>query len=206
MTQTFRRLDNRHGGGHNRAAVVAYLKNEVDPLLRHGRGNQQVMRDLFCAAAEAHQLVGWMAYDVGQEHEGRDYHRHAVRLAQHAGDNALAAEMLAGMSHHAAFFRSAEVAIDLALAAHQAARPAGLPTLLSEVAVLEAHGLAIQGDKRASLAALGRAERAFEISRNGTDKPAWLAYFDGAYLAAKFAHFSRPWSPWRGRALRPTFA
>lgn len=55
---------------------------------------------------------------------------------------------------------------------------------------MEAHGLALQGDKTGCLAALSRAEDAFNKS-DAEERPAWLAYFDHAYLAAKFAHAFR---------------
>jgi hypothetical protein len=65
MTQTFRRLDNRFGGGHARSAVTNYLASDVLPLFREGRYRDDVRRDLFAAVAELNQLAGWIAYDVG---------------------------------------------------------------------------------------------------------------------------------------------
>jgi tetratricopeptide (TPR) repeat protein len=149
-----------------------------------------VKDDLYEAAAELHQLAGWMAYDIGQASEGRQRLRQALRLCNKAGNDGLYAEMLAGMSHHAAFLGSPETAVDLALAAQHAAKNAGIAALSAEVAVMEAHGLALQGDKQGCLAALREAERAF-CRFNAADTPAWLSYFDGAYLAAKFAHSFR---------------
>lgn len=189
-TQTFRRLDNRYGGGHSRSTVTAHLKSVVEPLLRNGTARSDVIDDLYCAAAELEQLAGWMAYDVGQASEGRQHFRRALKLCNEAGNDALSAEMLAGMSHHAAFLRSPEVAIDLALAAQKPAKSASIPALRSEVAVMEAHGLALKGDKQSCLAALREAERVFSRF-NAVDTPVWLCYFDDAYLAAKFAHTFR---------------
>jgi hypothetical protein len=137
-----------------------------------------------------HQLAGWMSYDVGQADAGRQHLRHALRLCQDAGDEALAGEMLAGMSHHAAFHGAPESAVDLALAARQAAKRSGIVALQAESAVMEAHGLALQGDKSGCLDALGEAEQTFSGVR-AADTPEWLSYFDDAYLAAKFAHAFR---------------
>jgi hypothetical protein len=159
-------------------------------MLHDGRAHSAVRNKLFTAAAELHQLAGWVAYDTGHAHAGRAHLRTALRLCQDVGDLALSAEMLAGMSHHAAFHGAPESAVDLALAARQTARQAGLPALESESAVMEAHGLALQRDKQGCLAALRDAENAFWAIDRG-DSPPWLSYFDGAYLSAKFAHTFR---------------
>lgn len=190
VTSAFRRVDNKYGGGHSRSALTSYLNANVEPMLHNGRAQSTVRDELFTAAAELHQLAGWMAYDTGHANAGQNHMRTALRLCQKAGDNALSAEMLAGMSHHAAFHGAPESAVDLALAARQMARQTGLPALKSESAVMEAHGLALQGDKQGCLAALRDAENAFSAIDHA-DSPQWLAYFDGAYLSAKFAHTFR---------------
>jgi tetratricopeptide (TPR) repeat protein len=190
MTQTFRRLDNRFGGGRTRSAVTNYLTTDVLPLLHDGRCRDSVHRELFTAVAELDQLAGWIAYDVGDIDSGRRHLRNAMRLCQDAGDDALAGEMLAGMSHQAAFLRSATLARDLAQAAKDNAKRAGMPALVSESAVMEAHGLALMNDAQGCLAALRESEQAFAAAED-RDRPEWLGYFDGAYLAAKFGHCFR---------------
>ncbi|QFZ22930.1 XRE family transcriptional regulator [Saccharothrix syringae] len=190
MTRTFRQLDNRFGGGHARATVSQYLVGEAVPLLRAGRFRDGVRRELFGAVAEMNQLAGWMAYDVGDVDAGRKHLRQALRLCKDVGDDALAAEMLAGMSHHAAFFRSPLVAVDLARGARDSASRTGLGVLQAEAAVMEAHGLALQRDSRKAVAVLREAEALFSAAE-GSSVPEWLGYFDAAYLAAKFAHCFR---------------
>jgi transcriptional regulator with XRE-family HTH domain len=190
MTQTFRRLDNRFGGGHARSALTNYLASDVLPVLRKGRYLDDVRRDLFAAVAELHQLGGWMAYDVGDTGSGRRYLQQAMHLSQDIGDDALTGEMLAGMSHQAAFLRSPALAIDLAQAAKDNGKRAGGPALISESAVMEAHGLALVNDVNGCLVALRESEQAFAAAED-RDCPEWLAYFDSAYLAAKFARCFR---------------
>ncbi len=190
MTQTFRRLDNRFGGGHARSAVTNYVASDVLPLLREGRYRESVRRELSAAVAELNQLAGWMAYDVGDVDSGRRHLRNAMHLCQDVGDDALAGEMLAGMSQQAAFLRSAALATDLARAAKDNAKRAGVPALVSESAVMEAHGLALANDAHGCVAALRESEQAFAVAED-RDRPEWLAYFDGAYLAAKFGHCFR---------------
>jgi tetratricopeptide (TPR) repeat protein len=108
-----------------------------------------------------------------------------MHLCQDIGDDALAGEMLAAMSHQAAFLRSPALAIDLAQAAKDNGKRAGVLALVSESAVLEAHGLALANDVRGCLAALRESEQAFAAAED-RDRPEWLAYFDSACLAAKF--------------------
>ena len=190
MTGAFRRVDNRYGGGHSRRAVSTSLKTMVEPLLQTSRARSDVRAELFGAAAELHQLAGWMEYDTGHADAGAGHLRTALRLCREAGDDALSAEMLAGMSHQAAFHRDSRAAVDLALAARQTSRQVGIPLLQAEAAVMEAHALALDADRQGSLTALRDAENLFGI---GTDRdiPEWLSYFDTAYLSAKFAHTFR---------------
>lgn len=109
--------------------VAAFLKVSVEPKLRDIRGSHKARNDLFVSAAELYQLAGWMAYDTGQAEAGRRYLRHALRISQDAGNDALSAEMFAGMSHHAAFHGAPDDAVDLALAARQLAKRSGIPAL-----------------------------------------------------------------------------
>lgn len=193
MTETFRQLDNRFGGGHHlgNTSITGYLNATVTPMLNHTDGNTPARRELFAAAAELHQVAGWIAYDVGDPTRGRGHLRAALMLSQDAGDDALEAEMLAAMSHHAAFNRrDPDTAVDMALAARRPATRSGLIALRAEAAVLEAHGQALKGDTTACYAALHKAERVFERFVPGCG-PTWLDYFDHAYLAAKFAHTFR---------------
>ncbi|MDQ3150237.1 MAG: XRE family transcriptional regulator, partial [Actinomycetota bacterium] len=67
---------------------------------------------------------------------------------------------------------------------------AGVPALVSEAAVMEAHGLALANDAHGCLAALRESERAFEAAED-RDRPGWLGYFGGAYLASKFGRCFR---------------
>jgi tetratricopeptide (TPR) repeat protein len=192
MTAAFRRLDNRYGGGHSRATttITSYLTSTVTPMLNDTNRKTATRGQLFGAAAELHQVAGWIAYDIGNAEEGQRHLREALKLSQDAGDDALEAEMLAAMSHHAAFNRAREVAVDMALAARRTAKRSGLVALQAESAVLEAHGHALQANTPACFAALHEAERAFERFTPGSG-PVWLNYFDNAYLSAKFAHTFR---------------
>ena len=189
VTKTFLRLDNLFGGGRARPTVIRYLHDEVAPLLRQGNYSDSVRAELFAAAAELTRLAGWMAYDLEQHGLAQRYLIQALRLAGEAQDHALGGEILAGMSHQAVYVGQPDDALDLARAAQVSADKAGLPTLLAESLIMEAHAHAINKDASACARALNAAEHAFARSQTGT--PAWLGYFDEAYMAAKFGHCFR---------------
>ncbi|MFI7430857.1 helix-turn-helix domain-containing protein [Micromonospora sp. NPDC049836] len=187
MSKTFRQLDNQYGGGHARDAVARYLHEEVTPLLTDGRYDTATGRSLLSATAELTQLAGWQAYDVAQHGVAQRYLTLALDLARAADDAGLGAEILAAMSHQATYLGQAATGIDLARAAGQTARRAGLAVLLAEAHVMEAHAHATARDEKACAAALHQAEQTLDkADRSGN--PQWLGYFDEAYLSAKFAH------------------
>lgn len=117
----------------------------------------------------------------------QQYMIQALWLSATAGDRALGAEILAAMSHQAAYVGASIEAIDLARAAGRAAAEAGVAAIGAESAVLEAHGHAVGGDAASCAHALDRAEHALDRADRTSD-PQWIGYFDEAYLAAKFGH------------------
>ncbi|MFC4061404.1 hypothetical protein ACFOWE_24145 [Planomonospora corallina] len=190
VTRSFGELDNRYGGGRIRSAVVKYLDTAVAPLLNDGSYAEATGKELASAAAELTRLAGWMAYDLEHHGVAQRYLIQALRLARGAGDHGLGGEILAGMSHQAVYIGQPAHALDLARAAQTSARRAGIASLLAEAHVLEAHAHAAREDRAGCRAALHAAERAFERRRAGGE-PAWIAYFDEAYLSAKMAHCFR---------------
>jgi len=190
ISRTYRQLDNRLGGGQLRVTMVQLLDRQVTPLLAEAAFTEDTGRELAAVAAELAQLAGWMAYDAEQHGLAQRYLIQALGLARIAQDDALGAEILAAMSQQAVYVARPDQAIDLARVAQAAARTAGSAVLLAECHVAEAHGHAARNDARACALALGHADRAFGQARPG-EEPAWLAYFDEAYLAARMAHCFR---------------
>jgi hypothetical protein len=190
LTQSYREMDNRLGGGRLRQTLVSYLDDEVTELLTAGSYGEDTGRQLAAACGELLQLAGWVAYDSDEHGLAQRYLTQALACARHADDPALAAEILAAQAHQAIYLARPEEAIDLARAAQAAAMRHGSATLLTECMVMEAHGHAACHDARACGAALARAEQAFDRAAR-EDDPAWLAYFDEAYLAARMAQCFR---------------
>ncbi len=190
LTHSYRELDNRLGGGHLRPVIVSYLDDHVSHLLTNGSYREETGRQLAAACGELSQLAGWVAYDSGEHGVAQRYLTQALAYARHAGDHALGAEILAAQAHQAVYLGRADEAIDLARAAQAAALKHGSATLLTECVVMEAHGHAARNDARACGTALAAAERSFDRATQ-EDNPAWLAYFDEAYLAARMAQCFR---------------
>lgn len=190
VTATYRRLDDEYGGGHARDAVARYLDGEVAPLLQEGRFDAATGRALFSATAELTRLAGWQAYDIAEHGVAQRYFVVALDLARDAQDDSLGAEILAAMSHQATYLADTATGVDLARAAGRAAKRAGVPALVAEALVLEAHAQAGAGDRRACAAALHAAETTLDRADRSSD-PQWIAYFGEAYLSAKFGHCFR---------------
>jgi hypothetical protein len=131
-----------------------------------------------------------MAYDLDQHPAALRYLIQSLRLAKAGGDHALGAEILAGMSHQAAYLGHSEDAVDMARAARQCALRSGQPVLVAETHAAEAHGHALAGNPLSAIASLMCAEHTL-ASADRAQVPAWLAYFDSAYLAAKSAQTLR---------------
>ena len=190
LTASYREIDNRLGGGKLRTVIVSYLDAQVSALLTAGPYREDTGRDLAAACGELSQLAGWVAYDSDEHGIAQRYLTQALAYGRHAGDPALAAEILAAQAHRALYLARPGEAIDLAHAAQSAATRHGSATLLTECLVMGAHGHAARNDARACGTALAEAERTFDRAAR-EDGPAWLAYFDEAYLAARMAQCFR---------------
>jgi hypothetical protein len=190
LTRSYREMDNRLGGGKLRTTIVSYLDDHVSGLLTAGSYQEETGRQLAAACGELSQLAGWVAYDSDEHGLAQRYLTQALAYSRHASDHALAAEVLAGQAHQALYLARPDEAVDLARAAQAAALRNGSATLLTECLVMEAHGHAARNDARACGAVLARAEQTFDRAAR-EDDPAWLSYFDEAYLAARMAQCFR---------------
>lgn len=189
-TEAISRLDYRFGGGHARRMMATYFETEVVPILRTANPAMPAGRELLAAAGALLRLIAWMAYDSGLHGAAQRYFTHGLRLAQAAGDRALAGRLIAGMSHQANFLGHYAHAVNLARVAARGARDQATPTGMALFHLMEARALASKGDERECLTALREAERWFS-RRTAENDPYWLRYFDEAELAAEHAHVFR---------------
>ncbi|WP_216917194.1 hypothetical protein [Nocardia noduli] len=181
-------MDFQHGGGHVRKILLRYVRREVVPQL-HAVHPALARREIFSAAAEAAQLLGWSAYDAGRHPSAVRYFIQGLRLAQEARDDLLGARLLANLSHQANFVGRFDDAIMYARAAQSALRGRGTPSVETMCVMMEARALASLADRRGSTGAICRAETLFE--RRSLDEPTWITYYDPAELAGDASHCFR---------------
>jgi hypothetical protein len=185
----FMRMDFQFGGGHARAALAQYFAHDVYPLLE-GRFSDRVGRELFSAAAEVAQLLGWTAYDIGSHGLAQRYLLQGLRLAQAADDRMMGTWLLSSMSHQATYLGHFDQGVQLARAAQEGLRGAASATTMSLFLAMEARAHAGNRDGTECSRALREAEREFERRVPGDD-PEWISYFDAAELAGEGLHCFR---------------
>lgn len=187
--QLFMRMDFQFGGGHARAALAQYFAQDVCPLL-DGRFTDRVGRQLFSAAAEVAQLLGWTAYDTGRHGMAQRYLIQALRLAQEANDRMMGGRLLGNMSHQANYLGNFDQAVQLARAAQEGAKGSASAATMASFCAMEARAHAGNRDSPACIRALREAEKVFE-GGSPSDDPEWIRYFDAAELAGEGAHCFR---------------
>ncbi|MGH3276222.1 MAG: hypothetical protein ACRDNZ_18085, partial [Streptosporangiaceae bacterium] len=166
-----------------------YFAHDVYPLLE-GKFSDKVGRELFSAAAQVAQLLGWTAYDDGRHELAQRYLLHGLRLAQASGDRMMGSRILSNLSHQATYLGHFGHAVQLARAAQEGSRGAATATVMSMFLAMEARAHAGNGDGAACSRALRDAERLFE-GRVTADDPEWIGYFDAAEMAGEGAHCFR---------------
>ncbi len=202
VAELFHSLDEAHGGGHARQALVRYLEHEAEPMLR-GTFGDALGRRLFAAAADLTRLAGWTAYDVAAHGLAQRYYVQALRLSQAAGDRAYGAYVLATMSAQAVYLGHGREAVQLARVAQQGLGPGGPAAVQGLLHAVEARGHALLGEARSAAAALTRAERALEtVGRDDRDEGEghWTRAFDEARFADESGHCHRDLQQYRTAA------
>ena len=156
FTHSLMDLDVHYGGGHVRQALLSFFRSEIVPLLR-GRHPQPVRRELFSAAAETAEMLGFSAYDAGRHGAAQRYFAQGLRLAGEAADPVLGARLMSSLSHQANYLGQFGDALQLARAAQWAAAGRATPAVLSMFLAMEARALATATAKSRSLVKRGTA-------------------------------------------------
>src|SRR5690606_29848499 len=185
MTATLRSLDSTHGGAHATHSIAAYLDAVALPML-NGPITPTVRGPLFSAVAELTLLAGWSAFDAGVQAAARAYFDRALRLAEDAGDGALACETTIAISNQAAITGEATDAVDAGQAAVDAAVDLGDAALTGEARMALAHGHALAGDT----AEVARLIVAAQQDMDRADRPGapeWISHVGGAWLDGRIA-------------------
>ena len=182
-------LDFKYGGGHVRRVLLFYFRSEIVPLLRETHPDP-IRREIFGAAAEVAQLLGWSAYDAGRHGAAQRYFMQGLRLAREAEDPVLGGRLLSNLSHQANYLGRYNEALQFARAAQTGAVGRATATVNAMFLAMEARALASSGDSRMCAQVLHRAEQAFG-QRDPAKDPAWISYFDALELAGEAAHCFR---------------
>ncbi|WP_193441274.1 hypothetical protein [Actinosynnema sp. ALI-1.44] len=185
----FLELDFQYGGGHVRKMLLFYWKTEVINELRRPYP-EPVKREIFAAAADAAEVLGWSAYDAGRHGLAQRYFYQGLRLAREANDHLMGGQILANLSHQANYLGKFNDAVHFARAAQSATFGRSTAIVDAMFLAMEARALASAGDERGSVDALHRAEQAFDRSDPSKD-PTWIDYFDALELAGEAAHVFR---------------
>jgi tetratricopeptide (TPR) repeat protein len=189
VTQHLMNLDFQYGGGYTRRMLLFYFRSEIVPLLREPHP-ELIRREIFAAAAEVTQLLGWSAYDAGRHGAAQRYFMQGLRLASEAEDLLLGGRLLSNLSHQANYLGRYGEALQFARAAQASVGNRATPTVTAMFLAMEARALASNGDTQMCVRALNLAEQAF--AKRDTEKdPHWISYFDELELAGEAAHCFR---------------
>ncbi|MFD4835288.1 transcriptional regulator [Streptomyces uncialis] len=189
MFSVFQRMDIFQGGGSGRLILADYMNQHVYPLLR--RAHSDDVRYALCeAAAEQTYLLGWMAYDNGENSIAQRYLIQSLRLAQESRNPALGAHVLAGMADQATLLGNPAEGRRLAQAGRQGLSKTASPACLADLWCLEARALALLGERTAAAHAVARSEQAYERV-DLEHEPEWAAFIDPAYLHGEHANTFR---------------
>lgn len=182
--QFFSQLDQRHGGGHARSAVVLYLTSDVTPLLSGRFTDNSVRRRTFTAASELAYLAGWMAFDNGEHARAQQFFTASVKLAAEANDHAMAAHTLRAMAHQALDLGHTDHGLALAASSVEDRRYGeACPRERALLGVVHARAMAMGGQTRGAARALLRAEDDLAAADPGDDEPSRVFFFSEASLA-----------------------
>ncbi|MCS7484408.1 hypothetical protein ACFFQW_34330 [Umezawaea endophytica] len=182
----FMDLDFHYGGGHVRKLLLFYFKSEIAPLLRQSHP-EHVRRELFSAAAEVAQLLGWSAYDSGRHGAAQRYFVQGLKLAREANDPVIGGRLLSNLSHQANYLGKHADAVQFARAAQSATLGKATPAVTSMFLAMEARALASGGHVKEFARVLSQAEQLFD-RHSPDDEPEWIRYFNAEELAGEAAH------------------
>ncbi len=150
--------------------------------LAQGRYGEDLGRRLHTATGMLSVAAGWLALDAGRPADARSLYTEALANARQADDLGLEAHAFACLSLLAHATGRPREAVTTAQVAQRAAAGLGSARWLALLAMREARGWALQGDRTLAEQALVRAYELYARGPQDAD-PAWLAFFVPAELA-----------------------
>ncbi|TNH22318.1 helix-turn-helix domain-containing protein [Micromonospora orduensis] len=184
----FRQLDHTHGAGRVHAQVQRYVERELNRLLASPPASEPIGRHLYTLAAGFFELCGYQAVDTGAYGLAQRRYLRALRLTEAAGDRLYGSYLLAvNIGHLALHCGHPEAARGMALTAVRGSETRATPAVAAALHAVVARTHARLGCEGDCLTHLDIAERQLARSKP-EDEPAWIGYFDAAYLADEIAH------------------
>ncbi|MGW5682884.1 hypothetical protein [Nonomuraea sp. NPDC003754] len=164
-------LDEQHGSAS--ADFVASQFACVARLVRNSIYDEQTGKRLCMALAQLAQTSGWMAQEAAHDGRAQRWYHLGLRAAHSAGDQGVAASIMALMSNHATERGKHREALQLATAAAEAASqaPTAVQALIAARSTLAHAGAGdLTGVERAR-------DRAAELISNADEeRPEWASY------------------------------
>ncbi|SER68873.1 hypothetical protein [Streptomyces qinglanensis] len=177
MAAAFHQQLERHGGGHARTAVAAYLADDAATAL--ARTREETYGGLLAEVARTAYVCALMCADSNLHGLAQRYHHSALELAAAADDPALEATVLRALSSQASRLGCHRQAFELAVAAHTTAQRCASGPVRASVLARRAAAKAGVGITDTALSDLASAERVLGDSADESF-PRLTAYSPGA--------------------------
>jgi len=182
LTDTYRRMDYRAGAPSVARDTHNHLRRMMS--LNDRTLSRSVERRLFTAIGDAAQLAGWFAIDAQRYDLARSHCQLALNAAQRAGNQSLHAYVLGEMSYIHLHAGEGDKALRVLATATEISARGVPPAVRSWIAEATGEAHAFRGDARAGMAALHRAETAFD-GVGVANTPVWLSFFNDNSHAAR---------------------
>ncbi|MFE9391669.1 hypothetical protein [Streptomyces sp. NPDC006784] len=172
MIGMFSDMDERHGGQHGRTALVQYLRDDVAPLCRARFRTEEARQQMLSAASRGVHLLGWKAYDAGQQGVAQRYYLQSFRLAEESGLVGHDGFVMRTMAMQGLKLRRPEHCLGLAETGLNRAKGRVDSRTEALFRIVHAHTLAKSGQRRTALVEAERARRMLEDAP-GDEVPFW---------------------------------
>ena len=187
-------------------ALIGALTGHLDAIAQLLRNPMRagLRRQLCSVAAETAALAGWLMWDLDSPDASGGYFRAGLKAAHDAEDRAIGAYLVGGLCVQPSFREQGQARLNrLAGSTFGFAQSDATPATRAWLASLEAEAHVLDGDERATLRVLDRAEGMIE--EGARDDPALrrprATFFDAARLRGNAAW---PWPASGGRLRRKT--
>ncbi|MFJ1756505.1 hypothetical protein [Kitasatospora sp. NPDC088134] len=173
-------LDQRIGGAQL-WRLAKHTLETIHGLLQRAEFTPAVGAELRSLAGSLTTSLGWYCYDADERNAASIYFSQALNTALLTGDSPLAVRTLSNMSRQAVDLGNPRDAVQYAQTAAQQAATWAPPRVHSLLAIREAQGRALLGDRSGTDEAVLRAWRHFERGAGESD-PDWTNFLNEAEL------------------------